>query len=346
MLNNIDPTFLKDLSIGLLANSGPSRQPKSFGQILAASFEETDRRKREREEADYRNALLGFKIKKAQQGSAPKLPTGYMYDEQTGQAQKVPGLEDYDPLAGQGGQLQWAYNQSQNDPKFNQFLHRYQTGLRTGTQLDPQGNVQPIPGYGQAKGEISKYEKLGSEMGKTMADRQANYSKVYSGLKGFESQAKIVTDTIDKALNLANDSSFSTGWSNYLGVFPNTDARELNNYLDTIRANVGFDKLQQMRDNSPTGGALGQVSEMENKLLQAVNGALDPKQGDQLIQNLTIIKELYPKVLEERRSAFNRDYGGFGQSQETIPTGQSVMNPSTVNYSDMSDEELLNLIGK
>lgn len=160
-------------------------------------------------------------------------------------------------------------------------------------------------------------------------EREQNYTKAQSGLVGFRQQTGVVTSTIDKAIDLAKNSRTATGWGNILTGrgLPPGDAREMGNYLDTIKANIGFDKLQQMRENSPTGGALGQVSDTENRLLQAVSGALDPLQETQLIQNLTTIKNLYPQVLAERERAFEQDYGAFkplGNNPQPIPKNQPV----------------------
>lgn len=138
--------------------------------------------------------------------------------------------------------------------------------------------------------------------------------KALSALQGLERQTNTVTTHIDKALGLI--SPWSTGYGAALSFLPESDARELRNELDTIKANVGFDKLQAMRDASPTGGALGQVSEMENRLLQAVNGALDPAQSNQLKENLAAIREIYPQVLEERKSAYEADYGKTYNNQK------------------------------
>jgi hypothetical protein len=145
-----------------------------------------------------------------------------------------------------------------------------------------------------------------TEQAKVDVERGKNQSKAKTALSQFETQAELVTSTIDKALK--NISPWSTGYGTLLSRLPETQARALQNDLDTIKANIGFDRLQQMRDASPTGGALGNVSEMENKLLQAVNGALDPGQSAQLKENLTTIKQLYGQVLEERREAYDSDY--------------------------------------
>jgi len=67
--------------------------------------------------------------------------------------------------------------------------------------------------------------------------------------------------------------------------------------LDTIRANLGFDKLQEMRDASPTGGALGQVSDFENRLLQASVANLDQRQSsEKLLENLALIEGIYTDI--------------------------------------------------
>lgn len=182
---------------------------------------------------------------------------------------------------------------------------------------------------------------IATNRAKEGVEREANYTKAQSALQGFGQQTNIVTDTVDKAL--ATVSPLSTGYGSLLSGLPNTDARKLNNYLNTIKANVGFDKLQNMRDNSPTGGALGQVSDMENKLLQAVNGALDPGQSDQLVENLKNIKVLYPQVLAEKQRAFNQDYGAFKplggnlQAPPATPANNTAVQPN-ISSSDAINE--------
>lgn len=77
-----------------------------------------------------------------------------------------------------------------------------------------------------------------------------------------------------------------------------TAALDLRETLGTIKANIGFDKLQSMRDASPTGGALGQVSEFENRLLQAVYGSLEQAQSEeQLLRNLDLVENTYSEIV-------------------------------------------------
>ena len=192
----------------------------------------------------------------------------------------------------------------------------YGGAVKSGAQVNPAtGQYEPIPGYDDVKRGTNQAGTEGTKTGEMNIARQANYTKAQSALVGFKQKADMVTKTVDKALALANkDWSTATGGVGSVltlgGALPiQTDRREMNNLLTTINANLGFDQLQTMRDNSPTGGALGQVSDMENRLLQAVNGALDPVMGDQLKANLQTIKELYPQVMAEKQRAFDQDYG-------------------------------------
>jgi len=75
---------------------------------------------------------------------------------------------------------------------------------------------------------------------------------------------------------------------------PGTTAYNLQQQLLTLKANLGFDRLQQMRDASPTGGALGQVAVQELQALQATVGSLELGQSKaELQKNLNKIENHY-----------------------------------------------------
>ena len=75
-----------------------------------------------------------------------------------------------------------------------------------------------------------------------------------------------------------------------------TDARELASKVDTIQANLAFDELEKMRKNSPTGGALGQVTEMELRLLKSAVSGLDPALGVGAFNDqVELIKQSYDR---------------------------------------------------
>lgn len=180
------------------------------------------------------------------------------------------------------------------------------------------GGLMPVPG-GPADPAAIASQKEAELQAKAAAEKEANRPKVQSAMSDFERQVGNVVGAIDKALQQI--SPWSTGYGNvFFGELPGTDALDLNNTLATIRANVGFDALQRMRDNSPTGGALGQVSEMENRLLQAVQGSVDPRQSpEQLRANLMNIRRMYQELLMQKKAAFSQDYGNTSSENLTTP---------------------------
>jgi len=97
------------------------------------------------------------------------------------------------------------------------------------------------------------------------ADRDAQKEK-----KAAETVATRADNTLD---NIAHAKSMisplSAGWGGVLADVPESDARALRAALKPIQASLAFDRLQQMRNESTTGGALGQVSNIELDLLQS-----------------------------------------------------------------------------
>ena len=99
-----------------------------------------------------------------------------------------------------------------------------------------------------------------------------------------EMKAKLVTQKVDEALK--ETGFFSTGLTGeVLGLIPGTGAYDLDATLDTIKANLGFNELQAMRQASPTGGALGQVAVRELEMLQATIASLKKGQSQAKLRN-------------------------------------------------------------
>jgi hypothetical protein len=85
---------------------------------------------------------------------------------------------------------------------------------------------------------------------------------------------------------------------------PATNARNLAAKLTTIQSNLGFDKLQQMRQESPTGGALGQVAVQELVALQSTIASLDQLQDpQQLYAALNKIEKHYKNWVDVMKRA-------------------------------------------
>ena len=105
-------------------------------------------------------------------------------------------------------------------------------------------------------------------------------------------------ETIDTALNQVGGNTAGIGGS-IMGNVPGSEAVDLEANLDTISAQLGFDQLQAMRDASPTGGALGQVSERELIALQSTVASLKQKQSAaQLRVNIDKVRKHYKNWLD------------------------------------------------
>jgi hypothetical protein len=78
---------------------------------------------------------------------------------------------------------------------------------------------------------------------------------------------------------------------------PGSPAANMAADLQTLGANAAFDRLQQMRDSSPTGGALGQVSERELALLQSAVAAIEQSQSpEQFRSNVERLQRNYQRI--------------------------------------------------
>jgi hypothetical protein len=94
---------------------------------------------------------------------------------------------------------------------------------------------------------------------------------------------------------------FSQGAAGTLGAYSvlsrlpfGTPSKELAGIITSLQANLGFDELQDMRKNSPTGGALGSVSNLEIGLLISAVTALDPGMGVEAFnEQLNLVREHY-----------------------------------------------------
>lgn len=115
----------------------------------------------------------------------------------------------------------------------------------------------------------------------TAEDKQTQYSV---------ERADRTISLVDEALKKV--SPWTTGYGAFAAVLPESESRDFARVVDSIKANIGFNELQAMRQASPTGGALGQVAVQELNMLQSVLASLDTKQKPETVKaNLEKIKQ-------------------------------------------------------
>ena len=112
-----------------------------------------------------------------------------------------------------------------------------------------------------------------------------------------------------------------TGLRGKLPNIPGSDAANAEALLGTLKSQVGFGVLQDMRNNSKTGGALGSVSDAEGKRLESNLAALDKSQSvEQFKANLAKIVDYADKAKDRMREAYNLKHGDQAPSQPQVAT--------------------------
>jgi hypothetical protein len=146
----------------------------------------------------------------------------------------------------------------------------------------------------------------------------------------------IVTTDINRALEQMDNAVLpTTGFAgDLLSNLPNTAAHDVSKLVMTIKGNIGIDKLQAMRMQSPTGGALGNVTEGELATLQSTLGNLEQSQSDeQFRENLKRVYNTYLDIVHGK---------GMGGARYPIkaPKGPEASGGGELRYDNQG-----NLIG-
>lgn len=204
-------------------------------------------------------------------------------------------------LAGQKSQAEMAQTQTQEQGAMDRELVRERgLGMRAMAQARASGN--PPSGY--------RWSANGSSLeaipgGPTDIKAGELGAKAEARQQSQAAQAANVRETIKDARGLVGWNTAGVGGT--LARVPATDARNLQTKLETIKANLGFDRLQQMRDESPTGGALGAVAVQELTALQSTVASLDQLQSPkELASGLKKIDDHYTRW----ESAVQKSRGG------------------------------------
>lgn len=192
-------------------------------------------------------------------------------------------------------------------PEYQQFIANEVQGVLSPSAMEQQLKIA---------GEEARITTE-AEAATRAAERQAKYQEELLQKQGSQQRATqaegakgaMLEELIEEAK--ANANIWSTGFlGQRLQDVGGTQAMNLASTLSTIKANLGFDKLQAMRDASPTGGALGQVSERELAFLQDVWGSLNQAQTrEQFVKSLDRVKEAVTASWERVYDAYADEYG-------------------------------------
>lgn len=166
------------------------------------------------------------------------------------------------------------------------------------------------------KERVKSQVELEFEQRKAEAEKKASRPMFDKQFAGLQAEYDNISDVIDSAIGQSNWRT--TGFiGQQLQDIGGTDALDLRETLKTVQADAAFGRLQEMRDNSPTGGALGQVSERELALLQNARSAIEQAQSEeQLDANLTRYKNIRKGALDRVAEAYKQDFGAYPKGYE------------------------------
>jgi hypothetical protein len=126
---------------------------------------------------------------------------------------------------------------------------------------------------------------------------------------------------------------------------PASEARALANVVESLQATLGFDALQEMRANSPTGGALGNVTDFENRRLSSTITSLDTGvEGSTFLERLQILRSERADALRRMRQGLDRDRNVVQEYRTSVGMQPSPLVPQrgqqSFQYKDFKVEIL------
>jgi len=140
-----------------------------------------------------------------------------------------------------------------------------------------------------------------------------------------------ILNAAKEARSLADTYSTGVGAA-FLQNVPMTDARKVAGNVKVLQAQATIETLNAMRQESPTGGALGNVTERENAMLAAKAGLLDPLSS----------AEDFKRQLDEYERTLLEIVHGEAKGREIFSQTRSAPAAQQPAAGSMSDDDLLN----
>jgi hypothetical protein len=183
--------------------------------------------------------------------------------------------------------------------------------IPVGFRMTPEGTLEAIPG-GPTTTNLSPKE---------IQLRESKFPQATQAVKTFEAKS---TELENALIALRDHPGLASITGIAAGRAPGItkEGRAAEALYDKITARGGFKELQDMRAASPTGGALGNVSNQEGAQLRAAFAAIDRKQDAEDVRKAidTAIADLQGSKGRVREAYdMTYDYKGLGGGAPTPP---------------------------
>ena len=210
---------------------------------------------------------------------------------------------------------------------------------KAGTEVTLKNEGTIPPGYKATRDANGNVISLEAIPGGEAATKQAEVKKKeterarQSSMKG-----NVVLNALDDVERVMSSSTLpTTGMlGSRLSSVPGTAAHDVATSLGTIGANISFENLNQMRQASPTGGALGAVSDRENEMLKSAWGSLQQSQSpEQFKRNLGRVRTIFNEIVHGKEAAAKMESDRMSgvreirskEDYDALPSGTKFLAP-------------------
>lgn len=309
---------LNDFFLGLAMGSNPNQSLAGAAQMVATGRAERAGKKNQNQTVEWLTKQ-GMSPEEAQMiASQPNVLSEFL---------KNRILPQQDKATETMRNLEWRAQQAGLQPGTKEYADFMATGGNKGITVDAR-NMGSIPqGYRMiydAQGNPVQMEPIpGGPEDKTAQNAAAEANRQTAG--------DTITSAAAKARKIAGEGGrMATGIGGQIAAgtgIGETSAVQLRQQVEVLKSIAKVENLTAMRAASPTGGALGAVSDRENDMLAAKAGALDPNaEPEVFMQQLddyerTLLRIIHgPKVGD---AIFEQTRGG-GQKPLTEMTDQEL----------------------
>lgn len=286
-----NPEVLLALGSGLLGGrTGAEQWSGGLGNMAQAMGMASERRKEEKRKNETMEWLRKTAPEYAQAVEMGALSLGDAYKMKL-EAQKpqkpdfTDDIKEYNFARGQG------YNGT-----FQDFMTEMKRAGATNINMPGQPTIGSIPqGFQAIQGPDGAYrmERIPGGPEDLTANKQAQAKQEAQKASVARKAIQSIRDKVQGG-GMFDLPEVGVIGSRLSGI--NQEAADVKNQLATLQSIVSFDRLQAMREASPTGGALGAVSERELALLQSSLGALSQdSSAEDILATLDFIDSVMAK---------------------------------------------------
>jgi len=177
------------------------------------------------------------------------------------------------------------------------------------------------PGVIGVAGKVPQSQAQAQKLSEVRGEQKAAFDTASSQMDrlALEANTLLKHPGLDKATGLWSDVPLIGG----LATIPGTDAANFKTRLDTLKSQIAFATLQALRNASKTGGALGQVSNVEEEMLMNNLAPLKTAQSPEAF------RKALQQIIQFTQDAKDRLRGAYEErTGQATPTAAPAAGPA------------------